>query len=212
MTIQKFSISEAIRFGWETTMKNLGFFIGLLAASWAFFIALFFAMRMALEVNIFLGVILHIFYYVSTIVISMGLVKIALKFYDNEKGKFSDLFSQYRLFFNYLFALILYALIIWGGTLLLIIPGIIWGIKVWFFDYLVVDKKLGPIKALKKSSAITKGFKWDLLGFFFVAFVINLLGVLFLLIGLFVTIPVTMMATVFVYRKLLAQAEATPEI
>jgi len=36
---------------------------------------------------------------------------------------------------------------------------------------------------------------------------INLLGALCLLIGLFATIPTTMVAIAFVYRKLLAQTE-----
>ena len=140
----------------------------------------------------------------------MGLVKVALRFCDQEKGRFSDLLSQRRLFFKYLFALILYGLIVFGGTLLLIVPGIIWGIKFWFFDYFVIDKKMGPIEALKKSYAVTTGVKWNLFVFFLALTGINLLGALCLLIGLFATIPTTMVAWAFVYRKLLAQAEVAP--
>jgi len=41
---------------------------------------------------------------------------------------------------------------------------------------------------------------------------INLLGAICLLIGLFATIPTTMVATAFVYRKLLAQIEVAQVI
>ena len=162
---------------------------------------------LALEVNVFLGVILYIADYALTIVILMGLVKIALRFCDNEKGKFSDLFSQYRLFFKYLFACILYILIVYGGVILLIIPEIIWAIKFWFFDYFIIDKGMGPIEALEESYAITTGIKWNLFVFFLALIGINILGALALVVGLFATIPTTIVAAAFVYRKLLAQIE-----
>lgn len=207
MTTQNFSKKEALQFGWTTMKSNLGFFIGLLIVYSLLIAVPFFIVEIIAEASAFLGVIFQIADIFLTIVISIGLVKIALRFCDNEKGSLSDLFSQYRLSFHYLLASILYALIVFGGLFLLIIPGIIWGIKFWFYDYFIVDKGLGPIEAFKRSSAITKGIKWNLFVFVLLLLVINLLGALFLLIGLFATIPTTMVATAFVYRKLLTQAE-----
>lgn len=207
MTAEKFSISEAIHFGWNTMKSNLGFFIGLLIFVFLFTSLSSIIAAKATEANIFLGIIFHIADFSLSIIISIGLVKIALRFCDNEKGRFADLFSQYPLFPKYLVGSILYGLIVFAGTILLIIPGIIWGIQFCFYDYFIVDKGLGPIEALKRSSAITRGVKWDLFGFFLILSGINLLGALCLLIGLFVTIPTTMVALAFVYRKLMAQAE-----
>ena len=207
MTTKVFSIDEALRFGWNTTKSNLGFFVGLLVISCLLLIIPLTIAMGALEVNTFLGIILHIADFVLTILIAMGLVKIVLRFCDQEKGKFSDLFSQYRLFFKYLVTSILYFLIVFGGMLLFIIPGIIWSIQFWFFDYFVIDKGLRPMEALKKSSAITQGVKWKLFVFSMATILINILGALLLLVGLFVTIPTTMLAWAFIYRKLLAQTE-----
>ena len=64
---------------------------------------------------------------------------------------------------------------------------------------------MGPIEALKKSSQITKGVKLDLLVFSFLLTGINILGVLAFGIGLILTIPTTIIATAFVYRKLLSK-------
>ena len=207
MTAEKFSISEAIHFGWNTMKSNLGFFIGLLIFVFLFTSLSSIIAAKATEANIFLGIIFYIADFSLSIIISIGLVKIALRFCDNEKGRFADIFSQYPLFPQYLVGSILYGLIVFAGTILLIIPGIIWGIQFCFYDYFIVDKGLGPIEALKRSSAITRGVKWDLFGFFLILSGINLLGALCLLIGLFVTIPTTMVALAFVYRKLMAQAE-----
>lgn len=207
MTAEKFSISEAIHFGWNTMKSNLGFFIGLLIFVFLFTSLSSIIAAKATEANIFLGIIFYIADFSLSIIISIGLVKIALRFCDNEKGRFADLFSQYPLFPQYLVGSILYGLIVFAGTILLIIPGIIWGIQFCFYDYFIVDKGLGPIEALKRSSAITRGVKWDLFVFFLILSGINLLGALCLLIGLFVTIPTTMVALAFVYRKLMAQAE-----
>ena len=91
--------------------------------------------------------------------------------------------------------------------ILLIIPGIIWGIKFQFFSCFIVDKGVGPIEALKRSSVITKDAKWDLFLFNLLLILINLLGAICLLIGLFVTIPTTMVDWAFVYRRLFTQTE-----
>ena len=154
-----------------------------------------------------LSIIITIASRVLELIIGMGWIKIALKFCDNEKGKFADLFSCYPLFFKYLFGSILYGLIVLVGIILLIIPGIIWGIKFQFFSYFIIDKGCGPIEALKRSSVITRGAKWNLFLFGLLLVVINLLGAFCLLIGLFATIPTTMVASAFVYRKLLVQTE-----
>ncbi len=196
-----------MRFGWNVAKNNILFFFVLLIITSVLFMAPDTITTMAMEVNVFLGFIFHIADMVLTLIISIGLIKIALKFHDNEKSRYSDLFSQYHLLFKYFFAIILFYLILLGGFLLLIIPGIILMIRLWFFDYLIVDKGLGPIKALKKSFAITKGHTWNLFVFTMLILGINILGALALLVGLFITIPTSMIALAFVYRKLLAQEE-----
>ncbi len=210
MTTRVFSIREALRFGWNTANNNLGFFIGLSIVFGLLFIFPAIIAGIALQINTFLGIIFHIADYALTLLISIGLVKIALRFCDGEKSGLSDLFSQYRLFFKYLFTYILYGLIIFGGTLLLIVPGIIWAIKYQFCLHLVIDKGLGPIESLKTSAILTKGVKWRLYLFSLVAIGINIVGALSMIVGLFVTVPTTMVALAFIYRKLLAQTQMTP--
>ena len=207
MTTKNFSKKEAIKSGWQTMKSNLGFFIGLLLLVWVISIGPGILTALVSGKIPLLSFILTIASWILQIIISMGLIKIALRFTNNEKGEFADLFSSYPLFFKYLFGSILYGLIVFGGFILLIVPGIIWSIKYQFFAYFIIDKELGPIEALKKSGEITKGVKWNLFLFGLLLAGINLLGVLALLIGIFAAMPTTMVATAFVYRKLLAQIE-----
>lgn len=207
----KFSKKEAISFGWKTTKENFWFFVGIL------FIMGLVKFFPAVAKEILKGEgkslidILNIVSVILGIILGMGLIKICLKFYDQEKSKFSDLFSQYPLFFKMLFGSIFYTLIVIFGFILLLIPGIIFAVKFYLFEYFIVDKGLGPIEALKKSWRIAKGSGWNLFAFLLLISAINLLGALAFMVGLLLTLPTTALATVFVYRKLLVnEAENIP--
>ena len=200
-------IGEVVRFGWKKMKDNLGFFIVLLLVAWLVQIVPQLIGDYLVERQIILGLTLYLISVVLNIVVTMGLIKISLRFSANKKGTFKDLFSCFPLFFKYLISSILYGLLMIAGLILLIFPGMIWGIKFGLYPYFIVDKGLGPIKALKASAKTTMGARWDLLGFGFVVFIINLLGVLCLVIGIFATIPTTMVATALIYRKLLSQTK-----
>jgi len=201
-------IGEVVKFGWKTMKANIGFFIGLLLAFWLLMIGPQFLAGFLEERIIFLSIIFYIIAFVLQFALTLGLIKICIMFCDNQKGTIGDLFSCFHLFFKYLLATILYVVLVAVGFVLLIFPGVIWAIKFVFYPYFIIDKNQGVIDSLKASSRITMGAKWDLLGFYFVFFIINLLGMVCLIIGLFATVPTTMVAFALIYRKLLSQTES----
>jgi len=200
--VKRFSIDEAIRFGWNTVRANLGLMVGL-----------------TIVVNALSGAggALHAVPVLGSIggwllatIMAMGMTRIVLKFVDGGRGDFNDLFSNFDVFLDYLGASVLYGLIVLGGLCLLIVPGIIWAIRFGFFGYFILDRKLGAIDALKASSALTKGAKGDLFIFGLAAIGINILGALCLGIGILVTQPTTSLAAGFIYRRL--QAGSAPDL
>ena len=197
-----FSIGESIRFGWNTMKSNLGFFVFLLVVVGLIYTIPAILGELGREDLPVLSAILGLVAVVMQIIVGMGLIRIALRFCDNEHGSLSDLFSCTTLFGKYLLGSVLYGLIVLGGIILLIVPGVIWAIKYGFFSYLIIDQDLGPIEALKRSGEITDGAKWDLFLLGLLLMAINMLGALALLIGIFATIPTAMVATAFAYRKL----------
>ena len=103
------------------------------------------------------------------------------------------------------------------GLLFLIVPGIILGIQFYFAFYSIIDKEMGPIEALERSAVLTRGSRWDLFAFFIAVIFLNFLGALCFLIGLFITIPMSLFATAYIYRKLQhayesAYTTATPAV
>ena len=137
----------------------------------------------------------------------MGLIKIVLEFVDGKKPKFSDLI-YYKPVVKYFVGTTIQGIITVVGFILLIIPGIIFSVRLQYVSYLIVDKDLGPVEAIKASWNITRGNTWNLFFFGILIGLINILGLLCLVVGLFITVPLSALASAFVYRKLLLQSKA----
>jgi uncharacterized membrane protein len=208
-----FSKREALRFGWETVKKNLRLILGLVLVSGVVYYLPSVVQALVGEIDEAasgaVSALITIVFWPLQVAVSLGWMKIGLQFVDGKPSTVNDLFSLWRSFFKYLIGGLVYALIVTGGFILLIVPGIIWAVKFQFWPYLLIDKNLGPIEAIKASGKITQGVKWNLFLFGWLLFFVNLLGILALLLGLLVTVPVTMLASAFVYRKLLSQ---TPQV
>jgi uncharacterized membrane protein len=134
----------------------------------------------------------------------LGLYTIVLRVIDGQKTKFDDLFSKFdvMLMLKYFAASFLVGLAVIGGLILLIIPGIIIALRLGFYSYLLVDKKLGPIEAFKTSWKMTKGHTKDLFLLGLCIIGINILGLLAFGVGLLVSAPVSSLAFAYAYRKL----------
>lgn len=134
--------------------------------------------------------------------LGIGERNILLAAADDKPIDFVDLFKPKGLFWRYLGASLLVGLIVFGGMLLFIIPGIYFAIRFSFVNNSIVDKRLTAMEALSYSSKLTLKNKWYLIGWGFLMFGINLLGVMALFIGLIFTIPFTALATMVLYRHL----------
>lgn len=205
MVIQ-FSKKEAILFGWKTARANLRFFVVVLLIAGAVEYVpqlLLEAAKKAIPTAIFF--LLYVMAIVAQIVVGMGLIKIAVTFADERKPTYADLINPYSLFFKYLGASLIYILAVAAGMVLLLVPGIILAIRLQFYNYFIIEQEAGPIEAVKKSFAITRTVTWNLLLFGLLLGGIILAGFLALFVGLFLAIPTTIVASAFVYKKLLSQ-------
>lgn len=204
MANDKFSIGEAVGFGWETFKNNIGFFILLLIIVIIPNVldGVFEVLAKQIGIPGFIILLIKIVFFVINAGFTMGVINIAIQFADGKEPGFGDLFSCFGLFFKYFFGLIIYGLIVILGLILLIIPGIIWAIKYGYFMYLIVDKNLGPIQSIKRSGQITQGVKWDLFFLNLSFFGLAILGLLACCIGLFAAWPTIMVGCAYVYRKL----------
>jgi len=215
MATKYFSFSDVLGYGWRVMKANFWFFVGL-GFVWliityipAIINTVLPHLHLPAPIYIVLYTTITILSWVISIVLGIGMIKIALSFCDERKPPIGMLFDAWGCFWRYLGTAILYFLIVFGGFILLIIPGIIWSIKFSLCFYFVIDKDLDPIEALKASSRTTMGVKLELFAFGILCSLINILGMLCLLVGIFAAYPVVIVANALVYRQLMAQ---TPEL
>lgn len=210
MGIHRFEMGEALRFGWDTVKANLGFFIALLIVAFLIQVIPRVIGEIIYERLPLVSLVLYLTATVLEIVVSLGLIKVSVNFCDDIKGKLDDLLSSFHLVFSYFAAAVLYFLIVVAGLLLLVVPGVIWCIKYSLFPYFIVDEKMGPIEAIKASGKATSGVKFQLFLFGLLLGLVNLGGLLALGIGLFVSIPVSMVSYAYVYRQLARKGISSP--
>jgi len=117
--------------------------------------------------------------------INYGVDYIFLKAMRSEKFDIKEVFAAFQNYLNVILANLLTTAIILAGIFLLIIPGIIFACKLAFVPYLVMDKKLDPVEAVKTSWAMTRGHAWTIFFMGFVSIFIIIGGLILLFIGVF---------------------------
>jgi len=197
-----FSASECIRFGWETFKKRPWFLVG------GFVLTVVASSILNAIISNMLGqegtggLFAFLLSMCVQTLVSIGTVSFALKANDAvESVVIADLWRP-QFFLNYLVMSVLFFVLAMIGLVLLIVPGVIVLLTFYFAGYVVVDRAQGPIAAMKESMRITKGHRWEILIFLLLVLLLNILGAIALVVGLFVTVPVTLIAAAHAYRAL----------
>ncbi len=151
-----------------------------------------------------LGFIFSLF---SGTLLSMGITAFFLQAHDAIRSVHLGELWHPRPFFFYLGVRILTGIAIVLGLLLLIVPGIMLALMFLFSSFMVIDRELDPIEAMKESARITYGYRFELLFLMLILLALNVLGVLALGLGLLVSIPVSTLALVHAYRTLELKAK-----
>jgi uncharacterized membrane protein len=120
--------------------------------------------------------------------IEYGISYINLLAARDKKFQVTDLFHVFQNYWNAVFANLLTMCIIGFGIILLIIPGVIFACKLAFVPYLVVDKKMDAVEAIKKSWEMTTGQTATIFLMGVMAFFIGILGLIVVGVGIIISI------------------------
>lgn len=134
------------------------------------------------------------------IMIAIGITQILLKISRGSQTNFGEILGGKKYFWRFIVGNLLYGLIVFAGFILLVIPGIIWQYKYSMFSYLIIDKDMQPMEALKESGRIMNGNKWKLFFLQILMLPVIITGFLFFGVGIFVAIPVVTLMSVAFYR------------
>ncbi len=189
-------VSECLRYGWVTFKSRPWFFVGTVVV----YLVVQGLVALVEEgaPNIITGLLSVV---VSTLLYT-GVVHTYLKAHDNTGSPtLKDLWNP-KPFINYFLLSILLGVIIIVGLVLLIVPGIIFLLMFSFAGFLVVEKNSNPIEALKESARLTKGHRVKLLMLILACVGLGILGAIPFMLGLFIVLPVSMLALIHAYRTL----------
>jgi len=146
--------------------------------------------------------ILGLVIFIILLIMKVGYLKSILKIENGGHASFKELFDHVDLLWKYILSSICYGLVIVVGLVLLVIPGVYVLLRYFFVPLLAIDKGLSVEQAFKQSSHMTRGNKWRILGFIIILVLINILGAIPFGLGLIITIPVSTLAYVHVYKLL----------
>ncbi|HEX3744794.1 MAG TPA: zinc-ribbon domain-containing protein [Bryobacteraceae bacterium] len=124
-------------------------------------------------------------------------------------AEFGDLFKGFNFFIPTLVASLLIGLFTFFGTLLCIIPGLVVAAMYKFTYLFIIDKRMDFWPAMEASHAVVKNDYFGFTMFLLLAVLINLLGALCCIVGLLVSIPVTIAAITVAYKEIVGFEQVT---
>lgn len=190
------SIEQAINSSWKTLKKNPKNIIG-------FFLLIGIISILNIAISSKLGSILsNIESWVFGALVQVAIITFTVGAFRKRKITVSSRLKDYKLVLKLIVGNLLSAIVIFLGFLALIIPGIVFAVRLQFVSFLIVEKQMGPIEAIRGSWKLTKNTFYTLLGFGIVSMLLNVFGFFLLIVGLLVTVPLTSLAQVYIYLKL----------
>ena len=216
MTQKHFSFEEVFTFGWSKTKQHAWFIV----LTFIIISTIISAVKEAFVINI-----------VVALMVALSLASISLTISRGHSFTFNDLFtvflSQNRVT-KFVALSILYSLpaLIAGSSFsfvvigiynqnplftlsallvstLLTIPAIYVTVRYKFFPFVVLEHENASLQdIIKMSYKLTTNHFWLLFAFLTCAAILNIVGAIFMFVGLLITVPTTLFATAHVYNKL----------
>ena len=222
------SIEESIRFGWEKTRLHSTLIFQVIVTLFAVQVAEQVVTRVLRHT--FEGALASAGLFVLAVVLGIGFTLIILRIAEGKAAVYQDVVPPVGVSVSYIGAVILAGIITAAPLMVaallcliafMVLPtmaaSVVCAVVVatafvmavylalrYMFVRFAILENTNVTKSLAHSAHLTHGHKWWLMGFSLVLGLLNLLGALLLMVGLLVTIPVTMFAYAHVYTKLKA--------
>jgi hypothetical protein len=192
----KLSIGDTIGRSWELLKDH---FLPLIGATIVVVVALA-VLQAVLKTIPFLGIIANL---LLTGVFLGGIYLYYLRQLRGETVEFGDAFAGFTLaFVPLMLGGLVSSLLTCVGLVLLILPGIYLAVAWAFTTLLIIDKKMDFWTAMEVSRRVITAQWWRMFGLMILAAIIGMLGALLLVVGIFLTLPITIGSLVVAYETL----------
>jgi uncharacterized membrane protein len=210
----------AVGFGWNAVMKNfagvslplaVAVFVSAIPGAIINFGYTLMATLVAEFVEpSFVGLLSGLVQFTSSFVnlcvssyIAGGMMSFALKVARGQPVAFGDVFAGGQYFGRMFVAALCGSIAVLLGSILCLVPGVIVGLGISQYAFVVVDQGIGGVDALKKSWEMTNGHKMNLFVYALLAIGVVIAGYIACLIGaLLVSVPVLTIGAAYIYLSI----------
>lgn len=196
----KVAIRQPLEFGWRVFRENVFFFLVMMLVLGVPAAMMGVMVRdmpwISLSVLFLRGVA-----WLWRVIAAMAVILVSLSFCDRNSFDIRQVEAMKPLFIPYLLGSILFSVMIGVGMILLVVPGVYLAVRYQFMPYLIIDKGMQPMDALRAAGELTRGSWLDLFVLLLCIVGINFVGALLFGLGLLITVPVTFIAHARVYRS-----------
>ena len=200
------SIGEAVTFARSAYGRRWRLFTSVLLAmlgAWVVVEVLVFTTQ---SLGILAWALEHIAFLLCFASIEVGLLRISLALEDGRNARLADAFNQFSFAPGFLAGQLLYLAMVVAGLVLLVVPGILLAARFALFGFQNAAGGSGVLRSFKQSWNLTRGATGRLAATLVTLFVFNLLGAALLGVGLFVTVPVSVLMMTSIDRQLSSTA------
>jgi uncharacterized membrane protein len=205
--VPKFSIGDAVTYGWNACWRNFApvMLVSLVVLAGDALTVLLSAANSSPAMNYAFS----LFGALVEVLLVFGLIRAALEVVEGRTPSLAEVFRPDG-YGPFLVASVLFLLGLYVGLLLLVVPGLIFGLVFQFYGFVVAEHPDAPATvALRRSAQITRGARIRLLGLSVVLLLLNLAGFVVCVVGLVVTYAISAVALAYVYRLLSGQPVAS---
>ncbi|MFZ0936389.1 MAG: zinc-ribbon domain-containing protein [Bryobacteraceae bacterium] len=132
-----------------------------------------------------------------------------MKKMKGRRADFGDLFKGFNYFIPTLVATLLIGVFTFIGTIFCIIPGLVVAASLKFTYLFIMDKRMDFWPAMQASHAVVKQDYFGFTMFLILAALVNLLGLLCCVVGLLLTVPLTIAAITVAYKEIVGFEQRT---
>lgn len=207
---KNFTISSALRGGWEALKPNFLVLVGLMIG-YTFVVSLITWPSAIHPQNLTLLVVTRLITMIIGVTFSLGYLKMCLEAVDGNEPTLSAFPETFRFILPYLVAAILATIVIALGLILLIIPGLYIGIRLQFFPLYMIEGE-GMMESIKKSWNLTKGNILKLALLFLICLGIFIAGLIVFIVGALVSAVWCQLIITYTYRLLLQDQQESEQL
>jgi uncharacterized membrane protein len=209
--MQKINTVQVLKDAWTKVKPNFWVITNaILLAGLVFFTTNLFANYAETK-----GPILSLFSFALTMIsesfMMFALIKFFLDIYYDKEATILGMFQNNKKFYKFFVLYTALNLATLAGIIFLAVPAIYVILTYSFATYILLDQNLDINASIKESEIITKGYKMELFKFWFWLLILNILGGVFFLVGLVVTLPLTILAIIEVYKMLSTRISNDPQ-